>query len=311
MKSRNKVKKNHLKPLKTYICSLIDNIDKTTFPKSIDLILDGGAFNGGYQYGMLFYLRELEFLNLTHIDRISGCSIGAILAVVYFAKKLDHSIKIYEDILKSFRKTCHFNELSKVITDFVNEHVDNVKNMDNKLFITYHDMLTMKQVVVSKYKSKEDLIQTLIKSTHIPFLIDGSPLYKNRYSDGYTPYIFPKSIKRILFISLINYNSLKTTLYIKNEVNIWTRLLTGIVDINNFFMNSNSNTCSYIDTWGSYQFCQIYFREIFIIFMGLIFRGFKCLESMLPNDIYNNVYIIRLNEIGSMLYKDLLTYYIL
>ena len=43
-----------------YIDKLISNIDKNNIPKTIDLILDGGAFNGSYQIGGLLYLKRME-----------------------------------------------------------------------------------------------------------------------------------------------------------------------------------------------------------------------------------------------------------
>ena len=120
-------KTNHLKSLKKYIHSLIENINKEIIPKNIDLILDGGAFNGAYQYGSLLYLKELEKLQYTNINRISGCSVGAILATVYLTQNLDKSYSIYNKFISSFRKTCDLRELSNIITDFVNQNIHDIE----------------------------------------------------------------------------------------------------------------------------------------------------------------------------------------
>ena len=80
-------KKDLLYPLKDYLHTLIENLDKKNIPKEIDLILDGGAFNGAFQYGILLYIKELETLKLLNVDKISGCSVGALLGTLYFNKE--------------------------------------------------------------------------------------------------------------------------------------------------------------------------------------------------------------------------------
>ena len=81
-----------LNPIKLYINTLIDNLNREKIPKNIDLILDGGAFNGGYQLGIIIYLKELENMKILNIDKISGCSVGAIMGAMYVSNCLDKSI---------------------------------------------------------------------------------------------------------------------------------------------------------------------------------------------------------------------------
>ena len=45
------------------INTLIENIPQENIPKEIDLVLDGGAFNGLYMLGGLFYIKEMEKRN--------------------------------------------------------------------------------------------------------------------------------------------------------------------------------------------------------------------------------------------------------
>ena len=52
--------KDRFNPLIIYINTLIENLNADCIPEEIDLVLDGGAFNGGYQLGILIYLNELE-----------------------------------------------------------------------------------------------------------------------------------------------------------------------------------------------------------------------------------------------------------
>ena len=106
---------NTFNPLKQYIGSLIENLDKTQIPKEIDLVLDGGAFNGGFGCGILLYLKELENLKLLKIDKISGCSVGALLALAYCINMVESNLLLYTNILQEFRKTCFLNKLSDMI----------------------------------------------------------------------------------------------------------------------------------------------------------------------------------------------------
>ena len=156
---------NSLNPLKSYIGALIENLDKEKIPKNIDLILDSGAFNGAFGCGILVYLQELEKLKLLKIDKISGTSIGAILAVMYLTDKIENCLELFENLLNTFRETMFLDKLSDILHELVNTYVSNIEDMNDKLFITYYDIITMKQVVVSKYNSKEELIEIFIRST--------------------------------------------------------------------------------------------------------------------------------------------------
>jgi predicted acylesterase/phospholipase RssA len=53
------------------------------------LILDGGAFNGSYLIGALLFLKEMEKRNYICVDKISGCSVGSAIGLLYFLDKLD------------------------------------------------------------------------------------------------------------------------------------------------------------------------------------------------------------------------------
>ncbi len=61
--------------LNTFINTLIENIPDKHLPEELDLVLDGGAFNGIYMLGGLLYIKELEQREKIKIKRVSGCSI--------------------------------------------------------------------------------------------------------------------------------------------------------------------------------------------------------------------------------------------
>ena len=46
--------------LNIYIKTLVDNVNIENIPKELDIVFDGGAFNGGMGFGTALYLKELE-----------------------------------------------------------------------------------------------------------------------------------------------------------------------------------------------------------------------------------------------------------
>ena len=62
-----------------YVNKFIENLpDDSKKLQRIDLVLDGGIFNGSYLIGALYFLREMEKRKYVTIERISGCSVGCL-----------------------------------------------------------------------------------------------------------------------------------------------------------------------------------------------------------------------------------------
>ena len=76
-------------------------------------------------------------------------------------------------------------------------------------------------------------------------------IYKNKYIDGITPYIFEETKNRkILYLDLCNNDKLYHMINIKNEKTDSHRILTGILDAHLFFIkNTNTSMCSYVNDW--------------------------------------------------------------
>ena len=88
-----------------YVNKLIENLpdnDKTL--QRLDLVLDGGIFNGSYLVGALYFIREMERRKYVKIERISGCSIGSVIALLYFINSLDLMPKLYDIVKQDFKK---------------------------------------------------------------------------------------------------------------------------------------------------------------------------------------------------------------
>ena len=56
----------------------------------------------------------MERRNIIKIDRISGCSVGSIVALLYFNDNLDIITQIYEIVNSDFKKTHYLSILKNI-----------------------------------------------------------------------------------------------------------------------------------------------------------------------------------------------------
>ena len=79
--------------ISNYTKKLVDNLPKEyknkKNPIKLDLVLDGGVFNGSYLFGALYFLKEMESQKYMNIERISSTSVGSIAGLIYFIDCLD------------------------------------------------------------------------------------------------------------------------------------------------------------------------------------------------------------------------------
>ena len=234
-----------------YVNKLIENLQYDTKEcQIIDLVLDGGLFNGSYLVGALHFIKEMERRNYIKIDRISGCSIGSIVAFLYYIDGLDFIPKLYDIFNNEFKKEYTLKNI-KNLKHYLKDRIPNdiCSRVNNKLFICYNDIISCKKRVKFTYKNVDDIIDTIIKSSFIPFLIDNNLLYKKRYVDGMNAYVFKsKPNKKILHMELFSFDKFINAINIKNEKTNFHRILSGLLDVHSFFIKKTStNMCSYID----------------------------------------------------------------
>jgi hypothetical protein len=261
-----------------FIENLPDELKNTKNPIKLDLVLDGGIFNGSYLVGALYFLKEMEKRNYVKICRISGCSIGSIVAFVYIIDCLDISESFYSIIFEQLKKTHNLNinqALRSILEDKIPDDI--CSKINNKLYITYTNIQERKSKVKCIYKNKEEIINTIIKSSYIPFFMDGNILFKNKYIDGINPYIFKvRNDRKILHLDLFGYDKIKYLINIKNEKTNFHRILSGLLDIHNFFIKqTNTDMCSYVNDWSIFNktriFCKTIVEKILIYFIYLVF----------------------------------------
>jgi hypothetical protein len=130
------------------------------------------------------------------------------------------------------------------------------------LFITYNNIKKWTKPVKSSYKNIDEIINTIIKSCYIPFLIDGNILYENKCIDGINPFIFTKEPnKKILYLDLFGYDKIGNLINVKNEKSNFHRILSGLLDIHSFFIKqSNTPMCSYVNDWSFTNIGFNYFK---------------------------------------------------
>ena len=251
-----------------YVIKLIENlpddIKNVNEPIKMDVVLDGGIFNGSYHVGALYFLKEMENRKYIKIERISGCSVGSIVGFLYFIDSLDLMPKLYDLINKEFRQTYNLKlitELKKHLSERIPSDI--CERVNGRLYITYNNIKKGTKPVKSVYKDVDDIINTIIKSSYIPYLIDGNVLYENKSIDGITPFIFKERVKKVLYLDLFGSDKLGNLLNVKNEKSNYHRILSGLLDIHSFFIKqSNTPMCSYVNDWTYSNICFNYIKTI-------------------------------------------------
>lgn len=298
-----------------YVIKLIENLpDDSKKLHRIDLVLDGGIFNGSYLVGALYFLKEMERRKYIQIDRISGCSIGSIVAFLYYIDALDLMPKLYEIVNNEFKQNLTLKTVKQLKLHLIHRIPDDIcSKVNNKLFICYNDIKNNKKIVKSSYKNVDEIIDTIIKSCYIPLLIDNNLLYKRKYIDGINAFIFKKEKgKKILHMELLSYDKIFSSINIKNEKTNFHRILSGLLDIHSFFIKkSNTSMCSYVDNWSiinrSHYNIKLILERIIIFILYLI----NNIKKYVPPDIKENVIFKILSKITFDIFSIILETYCL
>lgn len=299
--------------LDNVIENFINDLDCNKLPKELDIILEGGALNGSYELGIMMYIKKLEKMKKIKVRRISGASVGTILGLAYILDELDLFNELSNKLLQFFKTNYNLFKMRELLYDIVYKKMnkDDYKLFQNKFYLTYFDSNKKKQIVKKTYKSNKDLLNQIIKSTYIPFLMDGNVSYKGNVDGGY-PYIFKKREnkrkRKMLYVTITSFKHFKSMFSIKNEKNGHIRLFDGIVDINRFLTtNKPTEFCSYVDDWKTSDFVAIRFKEIlFVLILAIISLITKLIE-LTPDYIKEHKYYTWIKKIISSLAHDILS----
>ena len=106
-------------------CNLVDelikNLPTSNKIEEINLVLDNGAFNGLYLFGILIYLKKMESLKRIKINKISGSSIGATFAVLYLIDKLDITESMFDKTRGCWKENCNLKTWRDILNTIAND----------------------------------------------------------------------------------------------------------------------------------------------------------------------------------------------
>ena len=301
-----------------YVIKLIENLPddlkNSKTPLRLDLVLDGGIFNGSYLVGALYFLKEMEKRNYIKIERISGCSIGSVVAFLYYIDSLDMMTTLYQEVTNEFKKQYKL----PLIKDFKKYLVDRIpddicKKVNGKLYICYNNIKKGSKKVKSHYKDVDEIMNTIIKSSFVPYLIDGEILYENKYIDGINPYIFDiEKDKKILHLDLFGYDKINNLLNVKNEKTNYHRILSGLLDIHSFYIKqSNTQMCSYINDWSitnkSFNHIKLIIEKVCIYIIYFLLY----IKTKIPDEFENTFIYKIISKISNDIFIIILETYCL
>ena len=176
---------------------------------------------------------------------------------------------------------------------------------------TYTNIKKRTKKIKYTYKNKEEIINTIIKSSFIPFVMDGNILFENKYIDGINPYIFKiRNDRQILHLDLFGYDKINYLINIKNEKTNFHRILSGLLDIHNFFIKqTNTYMCSYVNDLSLLNKSRFFFKTIVEKFL-VYFTYFVFLtQQYIPPNIKDYVLYKILTKITYETYIILLQSY--
>ena len=276
-----------------YVNKLIENLDlKPNAKERLDLIFDGGVFNGSYLIGAAYFLKQMEHNYYIKIERISGCSIGSFVSLLYITNCLDLFTEFYEIVASHFKTTYNLNVFKEVIKKIEPRLPKNIcALMSVKIYISFYDLKKRKKIIKHKYKSVDDIFETIYKSCFVPFLMNGNIAYNGRYIDGISPHIFKKETnKKMLFIDLFGYDKIGYLINIKNEKTTYHRVLSGLLDIHNFYIKkSNTYMCSYVQDWNICNRSHYLLKQVIEFFIVCAVQLLIYLKKMVPEEFYDNI----------------------
>lgn len=239
---------------------MVENLEKLPQLGDINLVFEGGSFNGYYLIGVAMFLKEMERKGALRVAKVSGTSIGAYVAFHYLNDSLHqaYSRNLYAKQLFAERvNLSYFKDV--VVLDTSGVSVD---NFNDRLFITYYE--DAKRVVQSKYADIGDLRDALCSSAYLPILMDGGMTYKNTgRMDGGLPFIFSGN-ERTLYVKLSGWNKIGKMFNHRGEKNGKGRVCEGIVSAYNFFL-CRSDMCSWVGDWTLVEHILYKLKHLFCV----------------------------------------------
>lgn len=257
--------------MREYAAKLAQNMPATAPTTPIDVVLDGGLFNGSYLIGVCYFLKHVP------VARISGCSIGSLVGLLFWADSLDLFAAAYDELMCRFRQTKTFAVCAEIVHNIALPD-DILQRVNGRLFITYYRALAQggfKKVVKRRFKTVHEVRECIVRSSFLPWMSAPEALYQGQYLDGTTPFVFNPN-KRILFVDLHStWRKCGESFVAKNERTNAHRVLSGLVDAHAFFVKGyETELCSYVDAWSVRRKIDHWIRSwVEVVMTWIAFNG--------------------------------------
>ena len=281
---------NTINLLKQYSRALIINIKPESLPPSLNIIFDSGAVNGVLGIGAALYLTILEERNYFKVKKVSGCSIGSLIALWYIYGCPEQLYEYANQLFTYYKIHKNFYMYESIVKNIVEQLIkdDDMSKINDRLYINYYNTKKCENCVISQFKNRKHLLDCILRSSHIPFLTTKEHKYQGRYVDGIAPYIFEDGCTN-LFIQLINFTNPLNCLNVKTEQNIYSRLLHGTIGINDFFVNGRTYLCTYVNKESYCILIKLYLRKQFVLFVLCLMEWIIIIKQHIPLSIRNTM----------------------
>ena len=170
--------------------------------------------------------------------------------------------ELYEILLQHLKHSHNLNAFDSVFGKLRPLLPRNIcETMTNRVYISYYNVKKGKKIIKYKYRNIDEIFETMRCSCFIPMITTGEILDKNKYMDGFTPYIFPRDThKKCLYLDLFGSDKIKYIYSVTNEKTNFHRILSGLLDIHLFFIKqTNTQMCSYVEDW---SYSHMFYNKI-------------------------------------------------
>ena len=108
---------NQTRVLQVYVQTLVTNLPP--FSRKLNVVFDVGALNGVFGLGVALYLQELEKQHKVEVDQVSGCSIGAVVALWYLCGCPLQPLNHIEEMFRLYKNTARLATFQDRLPIFV------------------------------------------------------------------------------------------------------------------------------------------------------------------------------------------------
>jgi len=249
--NNEEILKKSFDDITTKILDNIEDIDvsELKFPKKkFDCVFMGGGLKGYYLFGAIIILRKMINNKQIKIRNFICVSIGALAAVFLLSGISIHKMRnIYE-----FARNNNKYDLNKITLKVCDELLpDNVHELCNgrvKILVSKLTLTGMKQEIISKFKSKKDLLGIIHATSCIPYFTNknilGVKINDNIYYDGaFTnnlPILKNNDIPQLIFHT----NNVEYThnyIFNTNDKCPELLILRGVIEMEKFIKQLSSN----------------------------------------------------------------------